>query len=760
MRDKIKLMIICLNSSKLHLTKRCINSIKDLRKVEWIEYDIWCNVNTLNNEYYKEISKIYNKDNKVKVIRTKSNGRPGKGHQSCIQLYEEQKEKYDYMAMIDGDDMYYPSALIQFSKYINDYNIDILHLLLNDYVSIGNKGRNVNKKYKNISYDFNLFSCFNEHKNFFKILKTVDIFKNPIYEGKTPSRILLVSNKIFKVNYEIKYSEEMKLYDDITPIMDLMKETILNNNKRLNIYSISDSNIYLYNSLNDESMTKKFTKEKREKEAELFREYLKKNPILTESGWRKCVEGLKYTNVSLPDNFNLVHKYKFICKNVVDFELNYLKNTNNYKKLYDYGYKSEIVLNKLLEYNLNLFKKSKNGLFFQMYINILKDRAQLYPTEFNIKTLERFNNVKKNELKSKKISIGYYTGYSDAFNGENYSKKNVWGSEIAAIKLMENIHKIDKNKYDLYIFSECNTEIKYNGVRYLNIERLSKYKLDHIIISRFSDFFLKYNCNDYKNINFILHDFRPHNLLQNRKYLQDITGSLFYNMLPNINNVIFVSKYQKEVCETKYLNKKIPEDKIKIIPNGIENNNYYKNNKPLFNGKYKNSFMYYTDPSRGLKKCCEIIVDLHKKYPKKGIKLNIYYSHILPDIKKEFVDKYNYINFHGKVSNDKINELLKDNHFFLYPNVNSDETFCISALEAMKYGNTIISIKDTGVDSTVTEKCGIFIDKQDLSNERFIEKIEKYLDKPNNELSRNSIERSKEFLWSEIAKRYINEIIN
>jgi hypothetical protein len=101
------------------------------------------------------------------------------------------------MAMIDADDLYYPTALIQFNKYIQEYSIDILHLLLNDYISIGSNGINKNKKRKNIAYNFNLYSCFNEHKNFFKLLNTTDIFQNPIYEGKTPSRILLVSNNVF-----------------------------------------------------------------------------------------------------------------------------------------------------------------------------------------------------------------------------------------------------------------------------------------------------------------------------------------------------------------------------------------------------------------------------------------------------------------------------------------------------------------------------------------------------------------------------------
>ena len=58
-------------------------------------------------------------------------------------------------------------------------------------------------------------------------------------------------------------------------------------------------------------------------------------------------------------------------------------------------------------------------------------------------------------------------GYSESFNGKNYNSKNVFGSEINAIKLAESLTNI----YDVYIFVNINNneELIHNNVHYLNL---------------------------------------------------------------------------------------------------------------------------------------------------------------------------------------------------------------------------------------------------------------------------------------------------
>ena len=78
----------------------------------------------------------------------------------------------------------------------------------------------------------------------------------------------------------------------------------------------------------------------------------------------------------------------------------------------------------------------------------------------------------------------YYTGYSDPFNGSNFEDKNVYGSEIAAIKLCEQL----ASQYSVFIFCACKNEIFYNGVQYYNLKKYDEfqnlYPVDILIVSR------------------------------------------------------------------------------------------------------------------------------------------------------------------------------------------------------------------------------------------------------------------------------------
>ena len=81
-------------------------------------------------------------------------------------------------------------------------------------------------------------------------------------------------------------------------------------------------------------------------------------------------------------------------------------------------------------------------------------------------------------------------GYSQPFNGKNYGNKNVYGSEITTIKLVE----ISVNIYNVYIFifnlSE-EDEIIYNNVSYLNMNKLYDFtNIDIMIIVRYINYFI------------------------------------------------------------------------------------------------------------------------------------------------------------------------------------------------------------------------------------------------------------------------------
>ena len=90
------LLITILCSSKKEILDKSILSVVNQINAQ-INYDIVIIVNTLDNQYYNEIVDLYS--GKYKIIRTESNGRPGKGHNSCISTFNNLR-KYDSLFII------------------------------------------------------------------------------------------------------------------------------------------------------------------------------------------------------------------------------------------------------------------------------------------------------------------------------------------------------------------------------------------------------------------------------------------------------------------------------------------------------------------------------------------------------------------------------------------------------------------------------------------------------------------------------------
>ena len=118
----MKILISILSSFNEYILLETYNSIKNQIDTK-INYDIIIIVNSLNKTYYNDVNEKF-KNIDVEIIETKSNGKPGMGHNSCIELFKIKKE-YDYLIPIDGDDYLYPYALKQLEKILI-YNPDII----------------------------------------------------------------------------------------------------------------------------------------------------------------------------------------------------------------------------------------------------------------------------------------------------------------------------------------------------------------------------------------------------------------------------------------------------------------------------------------------------------------------------------------------------------------------------------------------------------------------------------------------------------
>lgn len=807
----MKVLSIILTSSKYKLLLRCINTVINQYPVNF-EYDIVININTKNEEYFKKVSKeipkIY-KNNNLIIIRTESNGYPGKGHNSCLNIFKNNKQ-YDYLLMIDGDDMYYPCAFQRFEKFLIKYpDMDLLHMMLNDRVHFSNDEA---FNYKNLALNYKLISAFEDSKNWWITHKMDSPFIGLLGDNKTPSRIVLCSRKIFNTTIPIQYSDDMKLYDDYIAFLSFYEGQL---RKELNTYSCSDTYIYLYNSLNDESASYKFKDKKYEQEV-----WEREIPIYTnvlKDDWN--IKELPFAVINRPENYTTLDKLLYCEQYVINHELK--ENLIRYEKLNQLDYtkkedleKAEFILLYLIKSGLDTeenimrliqiyfkLEKHNSGFLYIFRLERMAPSQSTYEYIFNLfyqfklygrsikyyNILKRYGDIKKdiqekmenlNKLKvikktfyfhkkakinfnldpNKKLLI-YYTGFSGPFNGHNYGTKEVYGSEMAAINICENLSK----DYNVIILCETESNIIHKNVFYIHYNTWeiirSYYKIDHLIISRFISSVLDINLLDIENIYYILHDSRIHNQYYN-KYIPLFGIPLFYNYYKKFKNILFVSEWQKNNLKLIFelIKEDLYSDNFKILGNGIKTINNI-NNK--FDNKNKYKFIYCSNPDRGLILLCEIIKRLHNIY--KEITLDIYFWSIEDQKIQKYIDDYDYINFHGKVSNEKINEELAKTSIWIYPNQYSHETFCIACLEAMNNKNAVIT-RDFSALPELVKDIGILI-PQELKDEKLIKFcVKKTIELYNNDeklikMQNDLYNKSLTYDWSVIAKTLKN-IIN
>ena len=134
-------MVTLLTSSNLEYLRECLQCILQQRPVDTLVYDVFIVVNTLNNDFKESVDALiatmdYSRQT-VRVVQTASNGRPGKGHNSVLELFRMHPE-YDYLYAMDGDDFAYPCLLQQLSKYIYTQTPpDVLALMFHDILTSG-----------------------------------------------------------------------------------------------------------------------------------------------------------------------------------------------------------------------------------------------------------------------------------------------------------------------------------------------------------------------------------------------------------------------------------------------------------------------------------------------------------------------------------------------------------------------------------------------------------------------------------------------
>ena len=765
----MNILITILTSYNEFILYECYSSLINQINIK-NKYDIIIVVNSLNKNYINNVKERF-KNIDVKIIETISNGRPGMGHNSCIELFKNNKE-YDYLIPIDGDDFIYPYGLSILEKSMVN-NPDIIVGGNEDVIS------NFKEIYKDTSIDLN-------HKYFLNIEPNILIKKEFILGKKgTPFRLILLKRSIFNLNIDKYYCEECKVFDDYLLYLYILD---LNYKTNLNIYFISLKNIYIYykghissvcyeNSSNcDDNLLKL------EDKFELLKDLSKKIKLKLNTIYLKNVDNsvIKYeyeenNNIKYNiDDFRESNQYKLnlnfnrkICEKIFKSTNDFIENVIKEIKNYDLKFKSKIylilenhILNKL--YDKDIIKKlliiSNNINYISndiidIILNLIKDDIIYYINEKNY-----IENYKKGDL--------IYSYFQIKLNINNIIEKNIlyYYYNLLCIKLNKSNNEIIKKNLVL----DCNKEtiimldymnIEYIGITpylkglggtqqcyiYLSIELSKKY---NVIILNKNKERKQYNNNIYflgyeddimmlKLINIIKPNILVYNYINIGELLkknidkdiklymyEHITIYSYFEMklksdyLNYYDKIIFVSNQQKK----EYLKyKSIDENKIIIQYNGLSeifNNNILK--KEILEIK-ELQMIYISNPQRGLDNLIEIYSLLKKKYS--NLKLKIYSSLELYDIEDtdELKEYYKYISKMKDVEYMKsisqlelINELNKT-LLFIYP-TNMTETFCNSMIEAMSCGCYVIA-NNIGALKEVGNPYGYYIDINIEENE-------------------------------------------
>lgn len=734
----MKVMMIILTSSQSQYAYRGYRSIKN-QKPHSFDYDIFIDVNTLNKNYLNEIRETFKNVNDVTIVETESNGKPGKGHNSVLKLFEDHPE-YDYMFCLDGDDMFYPCAFQQYEQLLKKQpNLDLVHLMINDNVTFEKK------EHKNIKLmgNFYLYTAMEHQRNWWIEKSIGNPFKEELHKCRTPSRILITSRNIFKTKIPIKYCEECKLYDDYLAFLNFTHAQL---EGEINTVALSDPTIYCYNAINFDGATRNFTPDKHQKEQEIFNRSIKGKFHHMKENWDEKLKQLPWEYLETPKDFPITERPKFCNQEFVQFEINdKIKTATNAMEAYDYekarfnynllerfgasskqmfmNWGKSLVECHLLDQAINVYERSLDIKQYPEYnIQILEILTKLYnqqgyypqalDTCYKSLTLDRYKEQVANfyepiqfQPKEKKIGqkpiLVFHTGFhSGSFNGKNYQEREaVYGSEIAVIQVAELL----ANDYNVFVFCQCNEEITHNGVHYQSLRRYedfqSKIQIDILVVSRFINFFLHFT-NSAKRTFFWLHDRRAHEMVNNLR-LTNIGRNMLTSIYPMIDKFIALTDWHKDWFIKESGMPILYRHKMTVIGNGIIEK-FFQDKENKF--KKTNRLIYCSDTTRGLEVALKCFPRIKKQIP--DVKLDIYHGTISPKL-KQIVDKLDGVTFHGRIPQEQLCEELLKSKILFYP-VFHHETYCIVAAEAMRAGCIPVTVNKTGIGEIV-DRFGVTI---------------------------------------------------
>lgn len=227
-----------------------------------------------------------------------------------------------------------------------------------------------------------------------------------------------------------------------------------------------------------------------------------------------------------------------------------------------------------------------------------------------------------------------------------------------------------------------------------------------------------------------------------------------------LNEELSVTQYflsPSEFVKKSLMYSGIKEEQIKICPYGANFNvNLFDNSALYASGDILHAvYVGNVTEMKGIYYLLEAIL----RIPKEKIKLTVVGAF---ENKDGLFDKYlDRVVFTGRVTHDKVQEILMESDIFVFPSLG--EGMSLSILEAMACGLPCIVSENSGLEEAIIEgKNGFIIGIQDISI--IVEKFKWFIDNKSKirTMREASINTAKKYSWSkydENVKRIIKDII-
>ena len=384
---------------------------------------------------------------------------------------------------------------------------------------------------------------------------------------------------------------------------------------------------------------------------------------------------------------------------------------------------------------------------FTKAIEVLRLKLEHYPSDqslLNIKYAVCDNSGYSPEKLSNKTLV-IHTGQIGMY--WNPKSTNISGSEQAAMAMATEMQKLGYRSFIFGQFEDYENNINYqgtyNGVQYIDChyfqEFAMKYFIDYLIVSRFVENLVYYD--NIKNVYLWVHDIYPR-VGKNAPAFQIHYGKF--------KGMIVVSEWQYNLIHKKLA---IPERMLLLSRNAIYAERFIENIEKVEKIPYR--FIYTADSTRGLSNLINMIVPIKNRYPETTLVLYTRLEMIDNEM-MNVISKLDYVQLNKRTDQKTLSLEFMKSDVWLYP-TEFEETYCISALEAMASGCLVASVKLAGLINTIGSR-GI-LGKHPISSienqTELLNKLYYVLDRP--DIKSRYTENAKEWALTQTYERLAKE---